>query len=232
MSVRSSSTSGSEAGRTSGSRFAPLTEDSTRSSEAEISDVMVIAESLPDAVALRVAPMAADQNSAEPAGVPGMTGTVTEIVLDPLDGGDSPPLPGGSPGEWAAAAVARRDTSLDPSGIGSVASPAPGIVKGVPADIFANPITVGPVVPELADGILQGVVEAESSRGFELTYTIVEDPTEGGKVDLINSTDCRSIIACAVEFPDARADSGDFTLLPDLSVLKSGGGHPVQCVDR
>ncbi len=93
----------------------------------------------------------------------------------------APPLT--SPLDWAAAAVARRE-------------------ELTAAAIVSGPISVDPTLI-FGNGVIYGDVGATSSGGSALIYTVVDGPTQGGKVTL-NQT-------------------GTFSFLPDLSVVNSRG---------
>ncbi len=147
---------------------------------------------------------------------------VASASADPI-AGDEPAAPVGAPVDLMLAAAARREAAGEPSAIPSAAAADPGTAQTASAGLFSHPITVAPVIPVLAKGVLQGDIAAESSRGFDLTYSVVGDPSGGGKVDLINSTQCLTITQCASFFPPAPPDSGEFTLLPDVEVVASGG---------
>ncbi|MCB0947725.1 MAG: peptidase S15 [Mycobacterium sp.] len=148
--------------------------------------------------------------------------SLASASLDPLVG-DEPTVPAGTPFEWMLAAAARRDISSEPTATQSVTSADASSSAVASAGLFSNPISVTPIPTVLNDGILLGIIEAFSSRGFELTYTVKEAPSDGGKITLVNSTECAQITSCGDAFPGAPADSGDYTLLPDLSTVQSGG---------
>jgi len=165
---------------------------------------------------------------AAPGGGSSAVATVAAGLLNPADGGDGPALPAESPAHWAAAAVARRDILPEPSSTQSVVSPAAATSEVVSAGLFTNPISLRqPVVPIVKKGIIQGNIDGVSSRGYELTYTVLENTTEaqGGKVDLIDSTKCQSLVQCASFFPEEPANSGDWTFLPDISFFTGGTGQ-------
>jgi ABC-2 type transport system ATP-binding protein len=73
-----------------------------------------------------------------------------------------------------------------------------------PALVPANPITVNPTLT-FSDGIIDGSANATDASGLSLAYTIVSVPSQGGKITYI---------------PEEAA--GNFTYLPDASVLTSG----------
>ena len=67
----------------------------------------------------------------------------------------------------------------------------------------ANPITVNPTLT-FSDGIVDGSANATDANGLPLAYTIVSNPSQGGKITF---------------FPATEATAGDFTYLPDATVL-------------
>lgn len=104
---------------------------------------------------------------------------LTEMIglLTPFAGGGPAAPPMNSPMEWAMAAAARRE-------------------------LESGPVSVNPVL-EFIDGVIFGDLGATDSRGNPLIYTVIDDPSQGGKVWL--------------------KDDGSFTFLPDLSVVNAGG---------
>ena len=68
-----------------------------------------------------------------------------------------------------------------------------------------GPITVNPTLT-FSDGIVDGSANATDANGLPLAYTIVSNPSQGGKITF---------------FPEATA--GDFTYLPDATVLIGHG---------
>ncbi|MCH9735453.1 MAG: peptidase S15, partial [Actinomycetia bacterium] len=131
------------------------------------------------------------------------------------------PAPAAPPVDLMLAAATRREATDEPTA--AATSPTQADAEVTSAGLFGNPINVTLVPTEFNDGILLGVIEAFSDRGFELRYTVVDEPTDGSKTTMTNSTRCLQITSCADAFPGQPADSGDYTLLPDLSVLQSGG---------
>ncbi|MCH9728121.1 MAG: peptidase S15 [Actinomycetia bacterium] len=147
--------------------------------------------------------------------------SLASATLNPV-ADDETPAPAGTPVDLMLAAATRREVSGEPAATQKVTPPAQAAAEATSAGLFNNPITVAPVAPELNDGMLIGVIAAESSRGFELTYTVTGQPTDGSKTTLIPEAQCQAS-NCSTLFPDAPAGSGVFSLLPELSVVQSGG---------
>lgn len=120
------------------------------------------------------------------------------------DHAGDPAAPAVTPLGWTLAAAARRELTPAPTlaraDAGTLATPAGSASPG----LFANPVTVAPVVPRFSDGIIGGTITATDSNGLPLFYSLVSKPEEGGKVTLNSNT-------------------GRFAHLPDLAVLNAGG---------
>lgn len=126
--------------------------------------------------------------SADPAPVRGLIETVVNDIARTL-AGNSPTAPRtDSPAEWVLLAAARREFST------AAVSPTVGATGG---------ITAAPAVG-ITDGIIHGTTGATSSSGLPLTYTVIGDPSGGGKVRL-------------------NSANGTFTFLPYATVVDSGG---------
>lgn len=120
--------------------------------------------------------------------VRGLIETVVNDIARTL-AGNSPTAPApDSPAEWVLLAAARREFST------AAVSPTVGATGG----IVAAP-SVG-----ITDGIIHGTTGATSSSGLPLTYTVIGDPSAGGKVRL-------------------NSANGTFTFLPYATVVDSGG---------
>lgn len=120
--------------------------------------------------------------------VRGLIETVVNDIARTL-AGTSPTAPApDSPAAWVLLAAARREFST------AAVSPSVSATGG----ITANP-SVG-----ITDGIIHGTTGATGSSGLPLTYTVIGDPSAGGKVRL-NSAD------------------GTFTFLPYATVVDSHG---------
>jgi ABC-2 type transport system ATP-binding protein len=112
---------------------------------------------------------------------------VINEVLNPF-AGDAPAAPvGDPPATWVLLAAARREFS------GATATLAP-----------AGPITVNPTLT-FDDGIIYGSTNAVDAKGLPLAYTVILNPSEGGKITFV---------------PEAAA--GTFSYLPYATVLSSG----------
>jgi ABC-2 type transport system ATP-binding protein len=114
---------------------------------------------------------------------------VINEMLNPF-AGNAPTAPVDPPTTWVTLAAVRRELpgaaiSLDP----------------------ASPITVNPTLT-FNDGIIYGSANATDANGLPLAYTIVSDPSQGGKITFI---------------PELPA--GTFTYLPYATVLTSGSEH-------
>ncbi|WP_135456307.1 CocE/NonD family hydrolase [Mycobacterium sp. DL99] len=131
---------------------------------------------------------AGQQAPAAAAPVRGLIETVVNDIARTL-AGNSPTAPRtDSPAEWVLLAAARREFST------AAVSPTVGATGG---------ITAAPSVG-ITDGIIHGTTEATSSSGLPLTYTVIGDPSGGGKVRLSSA-------------------NGTFTFLPYATVVDSGG---------
>ncbi|WP_245905979.1 S15 peptidase family protein [Mycolicibacterium palauense] len=116
-----------------------------------------------------------------------VAGALIDDVLNPFSGG-APATPGDSPAEWLLLAAARRELGVDA------------------ADAATPPVSYAPVIT-LENSVIRGVnsdgeTPPVSENGNPLTYTVVSDPSAGGKVRLDSTT-------------------GNFSFLPDLSVVNS-----------
>ena len=101
----------------------------------------------------------------EPAQAYEVTAFLSEADTGVTDGADTDPLvPADSPAAWALLAAARRQT------LSAAISTAPTAQVTSSATVTGNGITVDPTVG-IADGIIQGYLQAVSSRGLMMTYT-------------------------------------------------------------
>lgn len=120
--------------------------------------------------------------------VRGLIETVVNDIARTL-AGNSPTAPStDSPAGWVLLAAARREFSA------AAVSPSVSATGG---------ITASPSVG-ITDGIIHGSTGATSSTGLPLTYTVIGDPSAGGKVRL-------------------NSANGTFTFLPYATVVDSGG---------
>src|SRR5262249_2220558 len=101
--------------------------------------------------------------------------------------GNAPTAPVDPPTTWVTLAAVRRELS------GAAVSLDP-----------ASPITVNPTLT-FNDGIIYGSANAMDANGLPLAYTVVSDPSQGGKITFV---------------PERPA--GTFTYLPSATVLTSG----------
>lgn len=123
-----------------------------------------------------------------PAPVRSLIETVVDNIATTL-AGNSPNAPRtDSPAEWVLLAAARREFST--------AAVSPALAS--PGGITATP-SVG-----IADGIINGATGATSTSGLPLTYTVIGDPSAGGKVRL-------------------NSANGTFTFMPYATVVDSHG---------
>jgi ABC-2 type transport system ATP-binding protein len=97
-------------------------------------------------------------------------------LLDPLSGGRTPGSPAAAPFAWAALAVTRRQSG------------AAAVTSAATAAASSNSITVDPTV-QWNGGDLYGTLNASSQRGLELTYTVIDKPSLGGKISWAPETD-------------------------------------------
>ncbi len=114
------------------------------------------------------------EHAAVPAPEPAPAGEVTAFLSEADNGladgaGTDPMLPVGSPLEWALLAFARRQ----PLSAASTASQVASVTAS--QEVSSNGLVVDPTVT-FVDGIVQGNLQATSSRGLKLTYT----PVDGG----------------------------------------------------
>ncbi|WP_029109716.1 CocE/NonD family hydrolase [Mycobacterium sp. URHD0025] len=130
----------------------------------------------------------AEQPTAVLAPVRGLLASVVNDIAATL-AGNSPTAPTpDSPAEWVLLAAARREFST------AAVSPSVTATGG---------ITAAPSVG-ITDGIIHGATGATSTSGLPLTYTVIGDPSAGGKVRLDSA-------------------NGSFTFLPYATVVDSGG---------
>lgn len=143
-------------------------------------------------------PVATSAAAPPPAPLPAPAASVTGVITassgdigDPL-AGDRPDLPLNLPLDWALLGFVRREAAKTAtSSTGSVA-----------ASLFGNSITVDEQIG-WNDGVLEGALNATSTRGLPLTYSVVDTPSLGGKVALAPQPD----------------EQGRFHYLPYMSTL-------------
>ncbi len=158
------------------------------------------------------APVVAETVEPAPVPEPAPAGEVTAFLSEADNGladgaGTDPMLPVGSPLEWALLAFARRQ----PLSAASTASQVASVTAS--QEVSSNGLVVDPTVT-FVDGIVQGELNATSSRGATLTYTSLGG-SNGGKLDI-----------GTVPIPDAdppETDPQSFTILPYATWLNPGG---------
>ena len=107
-----------------------------------------------------------------------VTAFLSEADNGVSDGADTDPLvPADSPAEWALLAAARREP------LSRVVRSAPAAQVTSSATVTSGGLTVNPTLDPLTDGIIQGYLEAVSSRGLMMTYTAL-GPTCGSNCAL------------------------------------------------
>jgi ABC-2 type transport system ATP-binding protein len=127
--------------------------------------------------------------------------TALHDVVDPFSGG-LPPLPVDSPLALALAAFTRRESA---SATGNSTSSAQTTTSSLTA---SNPITISQSLT-IVDGIYNGTTGATTSSSNPLTYTLISGPSAGGKITFSSPHDTNYVL-------------GNFTYLPDRSILSSG----------
>ena len=143
-----------------------------------------------------------------PAPEPAPAGEVSAFLSEADNGladgaGTDPMLPVGSPLEWALLAFARRQ----PLSAASTASQVASVTAS--QEVSSNGLVVDPTVT-FVDGIVQGELNATSSRGAKLTYTSLGG-SNGGKLDI-----------GTVPIPGGT-DPQSYTILPYATWLNPGG---------
>ncbi len=116
--------------------------------------------------------------------------------------GGLPTAPVDSPLALALAAFSRRESA-------TAASSSPSAALTTASSLVGNnPIAVNPSLG-IIDGIFNGTTGASTTSGDPLTYTLISAPSAGGKVTF-SSKDTTNYVL------------GNFTYLPDKSILTSG----------
>lgn len=156
---------------------------------------------------------------AVPAPVPAPAGEVSAFLSEADNGladgaGSDPMLPVGSPLEWALLAFARRQ----PLSAASTASQVASVTAS--QEVSSNGLVVDPTV-EFVDGIVQGALNATSSRGAKLTYTPVDGGCSASGAPLCGFGDNGGKITIGtVPLGDTEQS---FTVLPYATWLNPGG---------
>lgn len=126
--------------------------------------------------------------------------TAVHDAIDQLSGG-LPTVPADSPLALAFAALQRRESAAASSVTSSLTTTAALIQS-------SNPIVVNPVLA-IVDGIINGSTGATTTGTNPLIYTLISGPSAGGKITFSGTGDTNYVL-------------GNFTYLPDQSILTSG----------
>lgn len=138
-----------------------------------------------------------------PTGVSNLLTSVVDDVLSPFAGTAPQREPADSPASWIMLAAARREI-----GIGSTTSDLVSIPTLSTSLLGTSSLTYTPTLG-VNGGVITGIETPAgsqpvlSSRGYPLVYTVVTDPSQGGKINL-NST------------------TGNFTYLPYATIVHNG----------
>ena len=169
------------------------------------------AVTVPDAVAPADVGILEQPAAALP--VPAPAGAVSAVLsaaaIDPSGGADSDPrVPVDAPVSWGVLAVARRQALAASSSLD-------GPVGLATTSATTGRLVVAPTVG-LVDGVLQGSLNATSSRGLTLKYAYVGS-SNGGKLDLGSVPD-----------GPTTTDPQSYTILPYATWLDAGGTKSAQ----
>lgn len=125
---------------------------------------------------------------------------VSDAVGDRLDppAGSDPVEPADSPLALALLAFTRREAAA--------ANPTAAVTT---ESVVGNSLITNPSVT-WEDGILRGTLDATSTAGLPLTYTLLTDPSLGGKINFLTST---------FPNPSGPQASGNFAYLPYMTTL-------------
>jgi ABC-2 type transport system ATP-binding protein len=154
-----------------------------------------------------------------------VTAFLSEADNDVSDGADTDPLvPADSPAAWALLAAARRE----PLSRAVRSAPAARVTSS--ATVPSGGLTVNPTVT-IVDGIIQGYLQAVSSRGLTMTYTAL-GPAAGFDSTLGESGGKISLGTVPVSPPTVplTTDPQSFTILPYANWL-DGGAKGIQTFD-
>jgi len=135
-----------------------------------------------------------------PAAVSGVLTSVVHGIMDPF-AGNNPTVPVDSPLALALVEFTRRESAS------ALATATPAALTSN-ALVSNNPISINPML-DIVDGIINGTTNAMDSTGTPLTYTLIDGPSAGGKVTFSATGDSNYTL-------------GNFSYLPDKSVLASG----------
>ena len=160
-----------------------------------------------------------------------VTAFLSEADNGVSDGADTDPLaPADSPAAWALLAAARRE----PLGRAVRSAPAAQVTSSATvtpsASVTRGSLTVDPTVT-IVDGIIQGYLQAVSSRGLTMTYTAL-GPAAGFDSTLGESGGKISLGTVPVSPPTVplTTDPQSFTILPYANWL-DGGAKGIQTFD-
>ena len=154
-----------------------------------------------------------------------VTAFLSEADNGVSDGADTDPLvPADSPAAWALLAAARRE----PLSRAVLSAPAAQVTSS--AQVTSGSLTVNPTVT-IDDGIIQGYLQAVSSRGLTMTYTAL-GPAAGFDSTLGESGGKISLGTVPVSPPTVplTTDPQSFTILPYANWL-DGGAKGIQNFD-
>ena len=129
--------------------------------------------------------------------------------------GTDPIFPADSPLEWALLAFARRQ----PLNAAATASQAASVTAS--QEVSSNGLVVDPTVT-FVDGVVQGNLQATSSRGLELTYTPVDGGCSAAGEALCGFGDNGGKITMGT-VPLLGNTEQSFTILPYATWLDAGG---------
>jgi ABC-2 type transport system ATP-binding protein len=173
--------------------------------------------------------VAADDFTVVPPAVelPEPAGPDIRVHIDPMP---DPLVPADSPAAWALLAAARRE----PLGRAVRGAPAAQVTSSATvtssASVTSGSLTVDPTVT-IVDGIIQGYLQAVSSRGLTMTYTAL-GPAAGFDSTLGESGGKISLGTVPVSPPTVplTTDPQSFTILPYANWL-DGGAKGIQTFD-
>ena len=153
--------------------------------------------------------------------LPEAAGPEVTVHIDPMP---DPLVPADSPAAWALLAAARREP------LGRAVRSAPAAQVTSSAAVTNGSLTVDPTVT-IVDGIIQGYLQAVSSRGLTMIYTAL-GPAAGFDSTLGESGGKISLGTVPVSPPTVplTTDPQSFTILPYANWL-DGGAKGIQTFD-
>lgn len=116
--------------------------------------------------------------------------------------GSSPSVPDDSPAAAGVLAFTRRE-------IGATGNSTP-TANTTASAVFGNSIIVSEDM-DWQEGLLAGTIDATSTDGLPIRYTLLEHPTLGGKISMAPGSG------------QASGNPGNFTYIPDMSTLVNPG---------